>query len=233
MTILYLTLILAAIYPFLLFWDIRTARDPETGEYKSQRIIDSFAMFAPFALLYYHDAFWHNLIFYFIPLYLYFLLLAWIAQKKFQLMSAFAMLSVVSGGSFMLSIIGYYIFFHQGTLAPEPEVVKTIEQNQKGLWVWWPILAAILSALIVVALLKTMGEKMATLLFPLAGVLLILPFFSHHPYWSMILGTGLFFYSAMVAAGQNGTTGAGAYSALFFIYLMAQFFALIVYALLF
>lgn len=233
MTILYLTLILGAIYPFLLCWDVRTARNPETGEYQSQRISDTFTVLAPFALLYYHEYFWHNLIFYFIPLYVYFLLLAWIAQKKFQLASAFEMLLVVSAGSFMLNIIGYYIFFHQGALAPEPEVAQNIEQPQKGLWVWWPILAAVLSTLTIVVLLKKLGEKVATLLFPLALVLLILPFFSHHPYWTMIVGTGLFFYSAATAAGQNGTTGAGAYSALFFIYVMAQFFALIVYALLF
>ncbi len=208
MTILHLTLILAAIYPFLLFWDYRTARNPETSEYKAQRISESLTLFAPFALLYYHEAFWHNLMFYFIPLYIYFLLLALVMQKKFKLASAFDMLLVVSGGSFMLSMIGYYIFFHQGALAPEPEVVEIIEHTQTGLWIWWPLVAAILAAISSVILLKIVSEKMhAVLLFSLAFVLLVLPFFSHHPYWAMLLATGLFFYTALAAAKQSGSSG--------------------------
>jgi hypothetical protein len=234
MTILHLTLILAAIYPLLLFWDYRTARNPETGEYKAQRISESLTLFAPFALLYYHEAFWHNLMFYFIPLYIYFLLLALVMQKKFKLASAFDMLLVVSGGSFMLSMIGYYIFFHQGAFAPAPEVVETIEQTQTGLWIWWPLAAAILAAVSIVILLKIISEKMhAVLLFSLAFVLLVLPFFSHHPYWAMLLSTVLFFYTAFAAAKQSGSSGSGAYAALFFFYMLAQFFALMVYAFLF
>ncbi len=233
MIILYLTLILAAIYPFLLFWDHRTARNPETGEYKAQRISDSFALFAPFALLYYHEAFWHNLIFYFIPLYVYFLLLAWVMQKKFKLASAFDMLLSLSVGSFMLVIIGYYIFFHQGVLAPEDEVVKVVEPNQMGLWIWWPIAAAILSVVMGSVLLKVIGEKAEKLLFYVAFILLILPFFSHHPYWAMLLSTGLFFCFCLFAAKQGDSTGSGAYAALFYFYLLAQMMALIVYAIFF
>jgi len=233
MTILHLTLILAAIYPFLLAWDHKKGKDPATGEYKSRRISDSFTLFVPFAVLYYHEAFWHNLMFYFIPLYVYFLLLAWIAQKKFQLASAFDMLLIMSGGSFMLSIIGYYIFFHQGVLAPEPEVVEVTEQGQTGLWVWWPIVTAILSAVGGVILLKIMGGKSEKLLFPVALILLVLPFFSHHPYWAMLLSTGLFFYFCITAAKQGDSTGAGAYFAFFFFYMMAQMATLIVYAIVF
>lgn len=233
MTVLYLTLILAAIYPVLLFWDHRTARNPETGEYKAQRISDSFTLFAPFALLYYHEAFWHNLIFYFIPLYGYFFLLAWVMQKKFQLASAFDMLLSLSVGSFILVIIGYYIFFHQGVLSPEEEVVKTVEQNQMGMWIWWPIAAAILSVVMGSVFLKVIGEKGEKLLFYVALILLVLPFFSHHPYWAMLLSTGLFFNFCLFAAKQGDSTGAGAYSALFFFYLMAQMMALIVYAIFF
>jgi len=47
------------------------------------------------------------------------------------------------------------------------------------------------------------------------------------------LSTGLFFNFCLFAAKHGGSTGAGAYSALFFFYLMAQMMALIMYAIFF
>lgn len=232
MTILHLTLILALVYPFLLFLDCRAIRKADKGNSPSQRASDSLTLVTPFALLYYHEAFWHNLIFYFVPLYLYFLSLAWIAQRKFRLESACAMLLVLMGGNFMLAIIGYFIFFHEGSLAPEKEVVETVVETPTSLWAWWPIAAGVLSAVIARVILQY-RKNTETLLLPLAPVFLILPFFSHHPYWAMLLNTVMFFYVLGVAAQKSGSGGAGAYSAFFIFYLMAQFFALIVYAVLF
>jgi hypothetical protein len=234
MTILQLALILAAIYPFLLFWDHRTARNPETGEYKAQRISDSFTLFAPFALLYFHENFWHNLIFYFIPLYVYFLSLAWVMQKKFHLASAFDMLLSVGVGSFVLVIIGYYIFFHKGALSTVESKAPALHDTDEINWlIWWPIPLVTITVLTAVLMFKKIGERAEILLFPVALVLLVVPFFSHHPYWLMMLSTLLFFYLCVFAAKQCGSDGKAAYSAILFFYMMAQMAALIIYAVLF
>jgi hypothetical protein len=228
MTILHLILIMALAYPLLLILDCRALAKADKD---SQRASDSLTLVTPVALLYYHEAFWHNLIFYFIPLYLYFLLLAWIAQKKFRLESAVVMLLVLMGGSFVLSTIGYFMFFHEGSLAAEKEVVETVVETPTSLWVWWPIAAGVVLAIIATTIFK-FRKNTEALLIPIALVFLTLPFFSHHPYWAMLLNTVLFLYSMGVAAEKSGS-GAGAYSAFFFFYLLAQFGALIVYAVLF
>jgi hypothetical protein len=138
-----------------------------------------------------------------------------------------------ANGGFLLTIISYYIFFHQGVLTPEVEVTKITEQNEIGLWIWWPIGAAVLTFFLNVILQAIMSSKGEGLLFLLALVLLVLPFFSHHPYWAMLLSSILFFMSCFITADQGDKTGSGAYFAFFYFYIILQLAALIVYAILF
>jgi hypothetical protein len=208
-------------------------RNAKEGEYKAQHLSTSYAIVMPFALLFYHQDFWHNLVYYFVPLYCYFIVLVWLMRKRYIFSSILSMVLINANGGFLLTIISYYIFFHQGVLAPEVEATKIAEQNEMGLWIWWPIGVAVLAFFLNMILQAGMGEKGEALLFPLALVFLVLPFFSHHPYWAMLLNTVLFFNFCLFTAKQGDSTGAGAYSALFFFYMMAQMAALIVYAIFF
>lgn len=222
MTLIYLIIILAVVYPFLLFWDFKTMRDPETGDYKSHFLSDSLALFAPFAALLYHENYWQVLLFYFVPLHLYFVGLAWLLKRKFVEFPSFEMISTVASGSFILSIIAYYLFFHQGAMAEAPkEVVQTIDHPW---WIWWPFAGIVLSAWIT-ALINS--EK---LIWALGMVLLILPYFSHHPLWAMLSTVVAMFWCCFSMAQKQGNS---AYVAFLMFYLLAQVGSLIVYAIFF
>lgn len=222
MNIIYLIIIFAVIYPFILFWDYKTLRNPETGEYKSRYISDSFVMFAPFAALYYHDFFWHALLLYFAPLNVYFFILAWLLDRKIKNFPPVEMIKVMGAGSFLLTIIIYYLFFHQGSLAETPtEVVRAVDNPW---WVWWPF------AVIIIAGWITALINLEKLLMIVGVIFLIIPFFSHHPLWAMLLAAITYLLSCFAIAQKQGN---GAYVAVFFFYMIAQIAALIIYAVFF
>ncbi len=226
MTIIYLILILATIYPLLLFLDYKSLRDPETGSYKSQYASDSLALFSPFAALYFHDFFWQALLYYFVPLHLYFVVLAWAVKRKVENFPPFEMIKVIGSGSFILTIIIYYLFFHQGLLTePKAETpTETVQVVNHPWWVWWPFAGIVLSAWIT-ALINS--EK---LILVLGLVLLILPYFSHHPLWAMLLTVFAMFWCCFSMAQKQGNS---AYVAFLMFYLLAQTGSVVVYAIFF
>jgi hypothetical protein len=101
------------------------------------------------------------------------------------------------------------------------------------MWAWWAIAAAMIACAFCVLLLHIVGRKHDLLLYFLAATLLLLPFFSHHPYWAMVLNIGLFFYFCMAAAKHDDPTASGAYAAYVLLFIMAQFAALVVHAIFF
>lgn len=222
MTVIYLIIILAVIYPFILFWDYKTLRNPETGDYKSRYISDSFVMFVPFAALYYHVFFWHALLFYFAPLHLYFFILAWAVKRKVENFPPFEMIKVIGFGSFVLTIIIYYLFFHAGSLAEA--TTETVQIVDNPWWVWWPFAGIVLSAWITVLI---NSEK---LIWGLGLVLLILPYFSHHPLWAMLLTAAAMFWCCFSMAQKQGNS---AYVAFLMFYLLALTGSVVVYAIFF
>lgn len=222
MTIIYLVIILAVIYPFILFLDYKTLRNPETGDYKSHYMSDSFVMLVPFAALYYHDSFWHALLLYFAPLHVYFFILAWWVDRKIKNFPPVEMIKLMGVGSFLLTTIIYYLFFHQDSLAEAPtEVVQAVDYPW---WVWWPFAAIIIVGWITALI------NLEKLLMIVGVIFLIIPFFSHHPLWAMLLATITYLLSCFAIAKKQGN---GAYVAVFFFYMLAQMLALIVYAVFF
>lgn len=222
MSILIVVLIMAVLFSLALLWDIRTWYNPATNEYKARRVSDSVIVFAPFSLLFYADHFWHNLIFYYAPFYAYCLLLALILKRwKKELVPTEMLLSSGVGGTFLVIII-YYLFFHEGSLAEAP--TETVETVNNSWWVWWPFAGIILSAWIT-ALINS--EK---LIWVLGLVLLILPYFSHHPLWAMLLTVFAMFWCCFSMAQKQGNS---AYVAFLMFYLLAQTGSVVVYAIFF
>lgn len=219
MSILILVLILAVAFSLLLLWDIRNWYDPVTNQYKPHRASDSLIVFAPFSLLFYADNFWHNLLFYYAPFYAYCLLLAFILKRWKKDLVPTEMLMSSGVGSTILVIIIYYLFFHKGSMTEAPtEVVQTIDHPW---WVWWPFAGIVLSAWITAVI---NSEK---LIWVLGLVLLILPYFSHHPLWAMLLTVVAMFWCCFSMAQKQGNS---AYVAFLMFYLMAQMVSVAIYA---
>lgn len=222
MPIPFLLLPLFILYPLLLIWDLRSRRDPDTGEGESPVLSDSVVLFAPFLILFYHDHFWGVLIYYFLPLQLYCFLVAY-GLQRWKKTDGLRQMAMINGtGSVMLTLIAYYLFFHQGALTEE--VTATPNMDATHWWSWWPF------ALIVVAGWLTAALNSEKLIWVLGVVFLVVPFFSHHPLWAMSLASLAFLLVCFSLAEQQGNS---AYVAFVFFYMLAQMAALIIYAVLF
>jgi hypothetical protein len=210
------------LFPLLLIWDVHRMRDPDTGEYKSRGLSDSLVLFAPFLVLFYHDNFWGVLVYYFVPLQLYCLLIV-SGVQRWKKTDVLLEMSVVNGaGSLILTVIAYYLFFHEGALTQEPG--PTPDVDTANVWSWWPF------ALIVLASWLTAILNSGKIVWVLAAAVLVVPFFSHHPLWAMSLASLAFMLVCFSLAQRQKN---GAYVAFFFIYMLAQMGALIIYAVLF
>lgn len=223
MPVPYLLLPLFVIYPLLLIWDLRRRGDPDTGRYKSQPPSDSLVLFAPFLTLFYHDHFWGVLVYYFLPLQLYCFLVAY-GLQRWKKNDGLRAMSVVNGtGSLMLTLIAYYLFFHEGSLSEDVAAAPN-NPDASHWWSWWPF------ALIVLAGWLTAILNSEKLIWLLGLVFLVVPFFSHHPLWAMSLASLAFLLVCFALAERQGS---GAYVAFFIFYMLAQMGALIIYAVLF
>ena len=224
MPILFIFLALAVIYPLLLVWDTRTLIDPKTGSYKSHRLGDSIMVFTPFITLFYHDHFWQAVLFYLIPFNCYCALLTYVFYRWKKIEFSREIIFMNGTGGATLTLIAYYLFFHEGALDDEPVAAANEMQTNHAWWAWWPFAVVLFSGGLT-ALLNS--EKM---LWVLAGILLVLPFFSHHPLWAMALASLVFLLVCLSLAERQSN---GAYVALFMFYMMAQMVTLIIYAVLF
>lgn len=223
MPIPFLLLPLFILYPLLLVWDLRSMGDPDSGNQKPHSLSDSLVLFAPFLALFYHDHFWSVLVCYFLPFQLYCFLVAY-GLRRWKETDALRQMSAINGiGSLMLTLITYYLFFHEGALT-EDVVTTPNNEDANHWWSWWPF------ALIVVAGWLTAALNSEKLIWVLGVVFLVVPFFSHHPLWAMALASLAFLLVCFSLAEQQGN---GAYVAFVFFYMLAQMGALIIYAVLF
>lgn len=227
MPILFIFLSLAFVYPVLLLLDMRTravaeANSNETNYKSDPYLSDSLVLFSPFITLFYHEHFWSALLCYFFPFYAYCLVVTYGVSCWKKSGAYLQMLVLNGGGSVLLTLIGYYLFFHTGALVED--TVVTSDSEGKPWWIWWPFILIALSGALTAAL---NSEK---LLWVLGIGLLIVPFFSHHPLWAMGMASLVFMLVCFSLAQQQGNS---AYVALLMFYMMAQMAALIIYAVLF
>lgn len=224
MPILSVFLALAVIYPLLLLWGVRNRVESETGTYQPDRLSDSVVVFAPFITLFYHDHFWQAFLYYLIPFNCYCALMMYSVYRWKRVSSSREMIIVNSTAGVPLTLIAYYLFFHQGTLANEPATIHVEEQVNHTWWAWWPF-AVILFSGGLTAILNS--EKM---LWVSGVIFLLLPFFSHHPLWAMAVASLVFLLVCLSLAERQRN---GAYVALFMFYMIGQIAALIAYAVFF
>jgi len=252
---LYLVIIiLAFLAPLLMFQDkqarIKAESEPD-GNYDPNGQVSSVIVgFAPFTLLFYTESFWlHTL--YFIPLYLYF----WVALvliSKERWFSGEATSVFFHGlGGFVLTVLGYYLFFHDGVLVePEHVVTDTAEAvmtvtDLQGTLVQsgdaeWPFLifaSLVLGTLVVRGsefLLKREPGLSSMLALASAIVLPILPLFTSN-YWGGIISgfIALLVLLLSLFSGEKASSRAGVGFIYFYIYMMSFILSLIIYAFLF
>ena len=223
MPILIVFLILSIVYPLLYLRDIRIRSKPDVDVKQSPLTSDSVVLFAPFITLFYHDNFWPALLYYFLPFFGYCAVVTFAIQRWKKVDAQLQMIAIHGVGSVILTLVAYYLFFHEGTLADEPVATQS-DTHTSHWWQWWPFVVVVLTAWLTV---KLNSEKW---IWFLGIAFLVLPFFSHHPLWLMLL-TSLAFLQVTFSLAQK--QGSGAYVAFFMFYMMAQVATLILYAVLF
>lgn len=221
MSIQMVAIFVALLYPALLGWDVKNQLRPKEGGQNFRQLSENVPLFIPFIALYYHDFFWQALIYYVAPLFAYCYLLAWAVQRWKKVDSPVELLFVAAVGGNILVIVLYYLIFHTGSAAPD---VTAQQADTHSWWIWWPF-GVIGLASVLVAQLNS--EKM---LLGLASVLLLAPYFSHHPLWAMLAAIAAFLWVCFSLAQKQGNS---AYVAAFYFYMLAQFGSLAMWAIFF
>lgn len=198
------TLFLGILYPLLSYWDYRKDIEEEKlilqGEYPGSRIrnISEKAMWlSPFFIVFYNGNFWHNLIYYFIPLLLYFSIVDRISYFRAKLNNLHFFLErlAVVTGRIVLAISLFYL----------PDLFKLSD------FVYWEFYISLASGLLVILLsiiIKDYSRGMM-IIFSWGIGLLLLPFFSAYPFWLIGLNVFLPIVVFMIAMGFNSEIGYG------------------------
>jgi hypothetical protein len=223
MTIEYLALGLALIYLPLLLVDLKNLqRQQERTE--TSVLSDTVCLLTPFASLGYHEQFWHSILYFLLPLNIYYLV-ASMAIRRWRKIAFDPSVNLIAvGGGYLMSAIMYYLAFNQGPLVAD--AVQTAAPSQP-FWQWrlWLPFAAILAAAA-----ATCVANRESWIFPLGITLLIIPFFASHALWAMACAALAYFYVCYSQAKKHDNHGL---FVAFIFYLFGQFTALIIYAVLF
>lgn len=204
------------------------------GEYDiNHRGPDNLVLLTPFVLLFYTDQFWHNLLVYLIPLYVYYALVFFIAKimRWYQVM--WSILAFHSFGALLLTVIGYFLFFHEGPAAIAAEVQEQSAGKESSLMSYWAYFLAGFLALATLGL--DLGKKSgvaATLILLLTGLFPILPFFMPN-YW---LGLGILsavYVTLCLSLASRAGTASGAYAAFVYFYMLVATGSIVVRAIFF
>lgn len=204
------------LYPVLSYLDYRNDIKEEKlilkSEHSNSRIrnISEKAMWlSPLFIVFYTGNFWHNLIYYFIPLLLYFSIIDRISyyRAKPDNLHFFLERLVVVTGRVVLAIGLFYLpnFFESSGLG------------------YWPFYVSPASGLLVVLLsikIKDWSRGMGIAIF--WGVsLLLLPFFSTHPFWLIGLNILLPIVVFMISMGLNSEISYGIFLMPYYLAAMA------------
>ena len=220
----------ALLLPLLIFFDHRASQaNPERDP--NQRGPDTLILFTPFLIFFYSEAFWQNLL-WFIPLYVYFALVFFIANYSGWYKVHWGILMYHSYGSFALVALGYFLFLHSGPKSPELNEVEESKTLSALLFSLWPYYAALL--LVIVSLI--VKHKNQDFL-EVSSIIMVfgfpfLPFFAPYYWLGLLLLTVLCIFTLFQLAKDAGT-GAGAYAAFMIFHLMAVMTSIIIRAIFF
>jgi hypothetical protein len=198
------TLFLGFLYPILSYWDYRADIKEEKlilqGESLGRRIrnlSEKSMWLSPFIIVFYSGNFWYNLVFYFIPLLIYFSIvdrISYFRAKLNNLHFFLDRLAVIIGRS----ILAICLFYAPGLL----------ETSDFGYWPFYISLASGLLVIFLSAIIKDRSRGMPVALVWCVG-LLLLPFLSTHPFWLIGLNIVLPIVVFMIAMGLNSEIGYG------------------------
>lgn len=209
----------------------RKARTTGKEQGSSKERLSDAAAFSPFIALAYTDHFWTSLL-WTLPV----ILAVTATQRVFYRkgwLDTPSELVVLAPGSYLLVIIAYFMFFHEGLVESSPVEPETAGTGAPSSWsIYW------LSALYVTCFLLAIVPKKAdstflSLVF-LIPAITILPFFTGHYFWFMLLGFLLLLVSVHRGIKHMEAGSVGALSAIGgYFYLLAAFASIVVYAILY
>lgn len=230
--------ILTAIACLLVLVDCYALRGKATGaeevSHRNERLSD-LVFLAPFAALFYTEYFWTSLIFT-LPIILAVIATQWACHRKRWIDRPSELILLVPG-SYLLTLIVYFIFFHDGFLAesnPTPEVIadRTAESSAFTWLGFWPYAIYAFGFLLAITRKSTDGICLSALLLILA--ITILPFFTGHYWWSMLAGFGLLLFTGHRAFSILESGSAGAFSLVSgLFYMISAFGSVLAYAFLY
>ncbi len=193
---------------------------------------DTFVYFLPFAALYYSEPFWLNLGM-LAGVAVYGGLLLLIANRNNHLGGQIEMFVFRAMGSLIVTILGYYIFIHEGVLSDEAAVQEATTSSDSWLS-YWPYAVY---ALVIIPLLSKPADENADATPKLIVAIIAfntLPLFTDYFWWALLAGVIVFLsVSKVVIDRMDVTVKGGASFFLSYIYMMAAMASIIVYAVLF
>ncbi|WP_250460117.1 hypothetical protein [Microbulbifer litoralis] len=192
--------------------------------------LSDFVFFTPFIALYYHDEFWLSLLFT-LPL-----ILVTVAAQAFLRQKSWlkgpSEVWVMIPGPYLLTTIGYFMFFREGILAdppPDPAIEISGKAGDSSWLDFWPYAVGLALFLLTIAARRTDSICLGHLFF--IPAITILPFFTDHYWWTMLSGFVLFLvcvHRMFKVMNSDHISAASIMSGYF--YMMAAFGSLVVYA---
>ncbi|MCX2800276.1 hypothetical protein OQJ68_00580 [Microbulbifer thermotolerans] len=205
----------------------------ENSDLRSDRLSD-LVVLTPFLALLYTENFWLNLVCT-LPIILTSFLAQTFFYRKGWLASPPEFLTL-SPGSYLLAVVGYFIFFHQGFLGDSNmDSALTTAGESKSPYSWlnlWPYAAYLVFFLFATTRKSTNGIYLSILIMVLA--VNILPFFTGYYWWSMLAGFCILAVTVRRAMDvlEPGSGGAVSFVGGYF-YLITAFGSILAYAILY
>jgi len=242
-TLVQTLLLLAAIFPLLIYSDYQAKRkannDPDIDFDLNTRNSSFLLSFTPFIALFYTEHFWLTLL-YLVPLYLYFGILMFIANKKNWCPFFKFDIALYGSSGLIVTIIAYFIWFHEGLLSsPQTGVELTINKDTTlTVWPFYVFAFLFVSAFFTHQLLPKKQRSESNVAFIVLVIQAIsypiLALFTEYYWWSMLAGLVAYIISMPILLRPlTGSSRGGIGFVLSYIYMMAATGSILVYAFLF
>ena len=244
MTIFTTLVLFTAVFPLFIFFDHLKKkvvdRNPEMEFDYNDRPSQIILTFTPLSILFFTENFWINLA-YLIPLYVYFQLLMTIANKKHCAIYLKTDIPMYANGGVVVTVIAYFIWFHEGVLAPEATVAQAVTKTsvveEQSKWPYY-----VFASLFVLAIGSSIIERLKRIEPKGSGKVLvlmtfcnpILPLFTHFFWWGQLLSFVVFAtVMSDVSKRSEISVRGGMGFALGYFYMMTLTLSIILYAILF
>ncbi len=243
MTLYQTLLLLAAIFPLLIYSDYKEKHKADTDpdiEFDLNSRSSGFVLsFAPFLALFYTEHFWITLI-YLIPLYLYFGLLMYIANKKQWCPFFVTDIAVYGSSGLMVTVIAYFIWFHEGVLSPQETEMVTVETKNMAsvVWPFYVMTGLFIVGFLINRLAPKKNRSEANSAFMMVAIQAIsypiLALFTDYYWWTMLAGLVAYAVALpIILRALPDSSRGGIGFVLGYIYMMAATGSILLYAFLF